>query len=194
MEKNNRMGFRFTKKIAWDFFLLVVFPIHLWALILWFLDFDTVAQRTNTWDAIGEGGYFLSYAFFESVVIFVLLCLLLLLLPKRLDQKKVFLAAATLYLVIAGWFILEQARFLPFIPEENWLFVRLQMVSSLRSNTGKVLAIGFLASVAIPQYLVFRYEKLRTAISSFYERIGTLSLLYLFLDLVGFVIVLLRII
>ena len=120
--------------------------------------------------------------------------MLLLLLPKRLDQKTVYLVAATLYLVIAGWFILEQARFLPIIPEDNWLFIRLQMVNSLRSTTGKGLAIGFLVSIIIPLYLVIRFEKLRTALSSFYERIGTLSLLYLFLDLAGFVIVLLRIV
>jgi hypothetical protein len=193
MNHNILIGFRFTKNIAWQFFLLVAFPVHFWALILWFLDFDTVAQRTNTWDAIGEGGYFLCYAFFESVVIFSLLNILLLLLPKRFNQRIVFLVAATLYLVISGWFMLEQARFFPFMPEGNWLFIRLQMVNSLRSNTGKVLAIGFLASMIMPLYLVIRYEKIRTTISSFYERISTLSLLYLSLDLVSFVIVLLRI-
>jgi hypothetical protein len=126
-------------------------------------------------------------------VIFSLLNILLLLLPKRFNQRIVFLVAATLYLVISGWFMLEQARFFPFMPEGNWLFIRLQMVNSLRSNTGKVLAIGFLASMIMPLYLVIRYEKIRTTISSFYERISTLSLLYLSLDLVSFVIVLLRI-
>jgi hypothetical protein len=193
MKVNNRIGFRFSRSTAWQFFLIVAFPIHLWALLLWFLDFETVAQRTNQWDAIGEGGYFLCYAFFESLVVYGILFILLLLLPKRLDQKKVFIIVATVYFVVAGWFMLEQGRFLPFIPEENWLVIRLRTANSLRSNTGKMLAIGFAASVFVPGYLVIKSHKLRAVLSSLYERIITLSLLYLFLDLAGFVIVLLRI-
>lgn len=192
MKQNNRIGFRFSKQNAWKFFLLVAFPIHLWALILWFLDFETVAQRTNIWDAVGEGSYFLIFAFFESVVIFSMLSLLLLLLPKRTEENKVFLMVTTLYLVIAGWFILEQARFLPFLPVDNWLIKRLQLADSLRSNTGKALLIGFLSSAFLSSYLVNRYAKLSKAIASLSERVGTLSILYLLLDFFGFVIVILR--
>lgn len=192
MKQNNRIGFRFSKQNAWKFFLLVAFPIHLWALILWFLDFETVAQRTNIWDAVGEGSYFLIFAFFESVVIFSMLSLLLLLLPKRTEENKVFLMVTTLYLVIAGWFILEQARFLPFLPADNWLIKRLQLADSLRSNTGKALLIGFLSSAFLSSYLVNRYAKLSKAIASLSERVGTLSILYLLLDFFGFVIVILR--
>ena len=192
MKQKNPIGFRFSKQNAWKFFLLVAFPIHLWALILWFLDFETVAQRTNTWDALGEGSYFLIFAFFESVVIFGVLSLLLLLLPKRTEEDKVYQATSTLYLIIAAWFVLEQARFLPFLPEDNWLIMRLQMADSLRSNTGKALAVGFLSSVILSSYLVIRYAKLGRAISSLFERIGTLSILYLLLDFFGLLIVIFR--
>lgn len=192
MNQKNPIGFRFSKQHAWKFFLVIAFPIHLWAIILWFLDFETVAQRTNIWDAVGEGAYFLIFAFFESVVIFGLLFVLLLLLPKRLDENKTYLVVATLYLVIAGWFLLEQARFLPFLPEDNWLILRLQLVDSLRSNTGKVLAVVFLGSIVLTPSLVLRYEKIGTVISSLFERIGTLSILYLILDIFSLVVVIVR--
>jgi hypothetical protein len=189
-----KLGFRYSKQRLWNLFLVVAFPIHFWALILWFQEFNMMAQRTNTWDAIGEGGYFLSYALFESSVIFSVLFLLMLLLPKKLEQETAFALAATFYLIIAGWFILEQARFLEVMPDESWLFIRLQRAITLQSNTGKLLAIALITSLVIPPILILKYDKLRTAVTSVFERIGTLSLLYLLLDVIGIVIVLIRII
>lgn len=193
MQANKQIGFRFSKKLLWRFFLVVVFPINFWALIIWFYEFDNMAQRTNTWDAIGEGGYFLSYTLFESVVIFLVLSLLLLLFPKKWDEDTIFSGAGSVYLVLAAWFILEQARFLEFWPEGNWLIARLQ-IASLHTTTGRILVVVFLLSLIAPVFLSVRYKKVRPALSAFLERIGLLSILYLFLDVVGFIIVLIRII
>ncbi|HKJ28020.1 MAG TPA: hypothetical protein VJ965_10305 [Anaerolineales bacterium] len=194
MIKNIQLGFRFTKKIAWKFFLVVGFPIHFWALLLWFQDFDTVAQRTNAWDAFGEGGYFLSYALFESVVIFAVLILILLLLPRKWDQEAVFVIAGTLYLIAAAWFMVEQGRYLPMVSPESWIGAHIQRDITLASNTGKLLALLIPITFIVPLYGLIRFEKARTALTALFDRLGVLSLLYLFLDFAGLVIVLIRII
>ena len=101
--------------------LLIALPVHFWAWILWFQEFENFSQSHGLWDALGIGSYFLVFAMFESAAIFGLLTLLMLLLPRRLDQRKVFAVTASIYLALAGWFILEQVRFLIPTSAEVWV-------------------------------------------------------------------------
>ena len=191
MLANDRIGFHFSKGMGWKFFLIVVFPIHFWALILWFQEFDATVVALNTWAAFGEGAYFLIFALFESSVIFLLISLVMLLLSKTWDQEKVFSITSSIYLIIAGWFMLTQVRYLEAMPEENWMIARLRM-ASLQTNTGKLLAIIILASVILPPIFLNKSHKLRNTVTSFLDRIYILSWLYLFLDALGFIVILLR--
>jgi hypothetical protein len=191
MQANNRIGFIFSKSMGWKFFLVVVFPICFWAMILWFQEFEATVVALDTWAAVGEGAYFLVFALFESSVIFLLISLIMLLLPKKWDQEKVFSIVSSIYLIIAGWFMLTQIRYLEVMPEENWLITRLRM-ASLQTNTGKVLVLIFLASIILPPIFMIRLQKLRKAVTSFLDRINIMSYLYLFLVAVGFMIILLR--
>lgn len=135
--------------------------MHFWAWIKWFQEFEAIAQRYGQWDALGVGGYFMVYALFESAVIFGILMLILLLLPRHWDQDTVFAVTATLYLVLAGWFILEQARFLAAIPEDVWFFQRVQHLQSITTRAGAVTALSFAASLLLPPALLLRSEKVR---------------------------------
>ena len=191
MQYIKRIGFKFSKNLGWQFFLVIVFPIHFWALILWFQEFDATTEALNSWAAVGEGGYFLAFALFESGVIFLFLTALLLLLPKNWKQEKVFTIAATLYLITAGWFILEQARFLEVMPEENWLIARL-LLASPQTTTGLFLGLIFLVSIILPVYFLIKNQTLRKGMDALIERLNLLSMMYLGLDVVGFVIIIIR--
>ena len=186
-----QLGFKFSKKYIWQLFLTVAFPIHFWALIMWFQEFDAITAELDSWAAFGEGGYFLIFALFESSIIFLMLILLLRLLPKKWPQDKVFIHTATLYLMISSWFMLEQIRFLEIMPEDNWLVARLQM-ASLHTNTGKVLVVIILASIGLSLILLNKSEKMQNAVSSLLERLTILSCIYLSLDAVEFIIIAIR--
>ena len=193
MEKNTyKPGFRFSKHNLWQTFLLVAFPIHFWALIIWLQEFEATAQRTNMADAFGEGAYFLAYALFESAVIFLALMLILLLLPKSLSEEKVLAVFSTILLLSAGWFILEQVRFLEVMPEDVWFFKRAQNIRTIRSKAGMAAALALAVSMIVPPILVAKNEKLQKGIIGFVDRLSTLSSLYLGLDVLSLVVILIR--
>lgn len=192
MQADRKIGFHLSKPQLWQFFLITAFPVHFWAWIKWFQEFEAVAQRYGQWDALGVGGYFMVYALFESVVIFGILMLLLLPLPRRLDQDKVFSVAAALYLVLAGWFILEQARFLAVIPEDVWFFRRVQHLQSITTRAGAATALSFAASLLLPPALLLRSEKVRNQALVLFSRLSLLAALYLGIDLLAVIVVLIR--
>lgn len=192
IQADRRIGFHFSKPQRWQFFLLAALPVHFWAWIKWFQEFEAISQRYGQWDALGVGGYFMVYALFESAVIFGILTLILLLLPRRWDQDTVFAVTAALYLVLAGWFILEQARFLAVVPEEVWFFRRVQHLQSITTRAGAVTALSFAASLFLLPVLLLRPEKFGVAALALFNRLTILSVLYLGVDLLAVVIVLIR--
>jgi hypothetical protein len=188
----SKLGFTFTKQQLWEFFLIIAFPIHFWALILWFQEFETMAERSNMWDAFGVGSYFMAYALFESATIFAGISLIMLLLPKQLDKKVTFIVIAVLYLVIAGWFILEQTRFLAIIPEDVWFFKRIQNLKSIKSKAGAATAIIFALSFILPLIFLLKSKKLQDKILSFLNRLTVLSILYLVFDFLAILVIIIR--
>ena len=192
MKADRRIGFHFSKPRLWQFFLITALPLHFWAWIKWFQEFEAIAQRYGQWDALGVGGYFMVYALFESAVIFGILMLILLLLPRNCNQDKVFSVAAALYLVLAGWFILEQARFLAAIPEDVWFFRLVQHLQSITTRAGAVTALSFAASLLLPPVLLLRSEKFRNQALALLNRLTLLAVLYLGIDLLAVIVVLIR--
>jgi hypothetical protein len=191
-QADRRIGFHFSKPHLWQFFLVTAFPVPFWAWIKWFQEYEPIAQRYGQWDALGTGGYIMVYALFESAVIFCVLILALLLLPRRLDPGQVFSVAAALYLILAGWFILEQARFLAVFSEDIWFFRRVRHLQSITTRAGAVTAFSFAVSLLLPPVLLLRSEQLRTHSLAFFSRLTVLSVLYLGVDVLAAVIVLIR--
>ena len=103
---------RYSKNGRWLLFSGVAFPIHVWALILIFRDFSWVAERTNSWDAIGVGSYGLMIAAIESVVVFLILLLLGLLVSKKWDEKQRISLLGFIILMVSVWMILGQLFYL----------------------------------------------------------------------------------
>ena len=192
MKFTPKLGFTLPKQKYWEFFLIIAFPIHFWALILWFQEFETITERSNTWDAFGVGSYFMAYAFFESAIIFTILCFLMLLLPERLDKQTTFSVITVLYLVIASWFILEQARFLAIIPEDVWFFKRVQNIKSIKSKAGTVTAITFALTIILPPIFLMKSKKFLNNIPSFLSRLTVLSSLYLAFDFLAILVIIIR--
>ncbi len=187
-----KLGFVFSKQQLLEFFLLIAFPIHFWAWIIWFQEFETLAQRTNVSDAIGAGSYFMVYAFYESAVIFAVLSLLMLLLPRNLKKQTVFVIIGSLYLIISGWFILEQVRFLAIIPDDVWFFKRVQNLRSIQTKAGLVTAATFTLTLILPPFLLIRNSNLQEKVYDFLSRLTTLSILYLIVDLAAVIVIIIR--
>lgn len=187
-----RLPFRYSKQDLWSLFLITAFPIHVWTIILVLRDLSWVTERTNVWDAIGVGSYGLVFAFIESVVVFLILVLLGLLIPGKWREEKRLALLAVLFLVIASWAIAGQLYFLAGITLPGWIYRLLAQSSHpLQVLYGGVLSL-VLVTVLIPTALVIQSGKAMRVVRGLIERLSLLTLIYLFLDFVGLVIVILR--
>ena len=182
----------FTKKTLWILFSVCATPIHIWTFILFFNDFAWVAERTDAWDAVGVGSYGLVIALVESV--FVLLCTLVLslLLPKKLPEAKKIATLGTLAIMASLWSIVGQLYFLLEINLPAGLIIAISRnphpLWILYGGLGFIVAI----TILVPIVLILRLEKTAAALLNFFERLTTLTALYIFLDICALVIVIIR--
>lgn len=188
----NSITSRYTKQGLWSLFLMCVFPQHLWTLILAFRDISWLISRTNLWDAIGNASYAMIYAFFESLVVFFVFALLGLFTPKQWDGNRRVAFMTLLLFVAVIWAMIAQLLYLWNI----WLpFPVMQFIA----NTGRPLLMLYLISLAIviptvtlPILVFLRSKKALPSLLDIMDRLSLLSTLYLFLDLLGLVIVVIR--
>ena len=183
---------RYSRSGLWLLFLTAAFPIHLWTIILVIRDFSWVAERTNTWDAVGVAAYGLLFAFVESVFVFAIVVLLGFMLPKQWDETKRIACLSLLIFIVALWAILGQLHFLlgVSIPPAiirffaasghplRWLYASLFVLVS--------------STVILPIYIFIRSDRFYHSIFSFVERIAVLSAMYLVFDGISLIIIITR--
>ena len=164
----------------------------MWAIILVLKDFSWISDRTHALDAFGVGAYALVLAFFESAFVFIVLLLLGLFLPKKWPEKnRVALLGALMYLV-SLWAILGQLFFIMGAVTPFWIVQSLsRMNHPLRFLYLAIFLIVF-PSVLLPMIALVRSGKVRDWLSKLNERIVLLSSFYIFLDLIGLVVIIIR--
>jgi hypothetical protein len=168
------------------------FPIHVWTFILVFKDFSWISERTNSWDAFGVGAYGLLIAFVESSFIFVCVLILSLILPKSWPVVRKVTTMGILVLLVAVWAIAGQLYFLLGITLPN------VMVAAIARNPhplwiiygGLFLVIS--TSIVLPVYGNLKLVKIGNGLWNFFERLTTLTSLYMFLDICSLIIVIIR--
>jgi len=182
----------YSRRGLWSLFLVCAFPLHVWTIILAFLDFSWVAERTNAWDAIGVLAYALVFAFAESLVVFLAAVLLGFLLPRRWEEGKRIALLSILMLVTTLWAMLGQLYFLwnLSLPDQAILFLA-QTGHPLRILYAAILVV-VIPTVLIPTYLVLRSDRSTRFILGLTERLSLLASIYLLLDGAGLVVVVIR--
>jgi hypothetical protein len=183
---------KYNKQGLWLLFLMCVFPQHLWTLIFAFRDISWLISRTNVWDAIGNTSYGMVYAFFESVLIFCVLTLVGFFTPSRWEVNRRVAFLTLLLFITSLWGMVSQLLYLWNI----WLPLPLMQFIA---NTGRPLVMLYLLSLAIvvptvsfPVFAFVRWDKTLSSLLDFMDRLTTLSMLYLFFDVIGLIIVVIR--
>ena len=181
----------YSRQGLWRLFLTCSFPIMFWALLLAFRDISWLTERTNAWDALGTVAYAMVFALAESAVVFIAAALLGFLVSRIWNDRRVALMGV-LSLVTSFWAIARQAYILLGISLPAWAVKFLW-------DTGHPLRAAYLAlfpfvllSVALPTYYILHREKSFKTVQDMLERISLLATFYLFLGVVGLVIVALR--
>jgi hypothetical protein len=182
----------FNKGGIFKLFLVCAFPIHVWSIVMFLRDFDWISERTNSWDAVGVGGYALLLALLESFIIFVLFFILSFLVHKTWQPDTRLAIMSVLMFVISLWAIFTQGFFLlgGMIPNSIYQFL-VNSSHPFRYLYGTMWTITII-TVVVPVFLLLRSKKLVKAVLAVIERIILLSGLYLVFDFIGIVIVIVR--
>ncbi len=184
---------RYSTRGLWSLFLICAFPLHVWTILLFLRDVSWLSERTNLWDAIGVGAYGLLYAFVESLLAFGVVALLgLFLTPRQWSVEKRISFLSLLVLILAVWGMIAQLLFLWKVFPPDWV-VQL-LIRWGRPLLGLYLISLFFVvpSVVLPVYFFLRSDRMTRAIQEFGERLSPLMSAYLFLDLAGLIVVILR--
>ena len=183
---------RYTKQGLWSLFLMCVFPLHIWTLILAFRDMSWVIERTNVWDAIGVVSYGMIFAFVESLVVFVVVVLLGIVTPIEWESDKRIAFLCLLIIIMAIWGMIGQLLFLwnVSLPPSVMQFVA-RSAHPLRVLYAISLAI-VVPTVLLPVYSFVRSKRAVLFMKNLMERLSILSLFYLFFDVIGLIVIIIR--
>ena len=181
---------RFTFSYFWKIFLLVAFPIHVWDLLLILKDFQFVTERTEMWDGFGYAGYALLLALIESAIFAVIVWALSLLLPRKWSQIRSFTVIGSIYLVLGGASMVDQAA--NAFNEVRISRMYLYGLENFPTQTYALIAGAIVLAWAALLLLILKTKKGEGILNDLYERFILLSYLYLLLDIAGIVLVVIR--
>jgi hypothetical protein len=183
---------KFDRSDWFKLFLVCAFPLHLWTILMVFRDVNWVAERTTSWDAVGFSGYALFYTLIESLLLFGFIALLGFIIPKNWNLTLRFVVLSLVAFILAGWSIMEQLILIVFW---GWLRHLADTLTFLFTSpwSAYVLFAGLIViSVTVPLLLLRKHPGLQEKVYSVLERLTLLSGLYLFIDVIGMIIILIR--
>ena len=167
-------------------------PLHVWAFILAFMDFPWVAERTNTWDALGVISYGLIFALIESVIVFWVTAIAGLLISTKWEEPRRVALLSALVLVLSGWAMYDQAHFMWGLSFPAGVL----QYAAHSEHPVRVLYLFLLGPILLtvltPVVLILQRDRAFTFAQGLIERFSFLAAFYLFFDAAGLVIVVIR--
>jgi len=183
---------QYSKQGLWSLFLVCAFPLHIWTIILAFRDFSWVTERTNSWDAVGVLSYGLIFALIESLAVFLFIALLGFLVSKKWEEDRRNALLGTLVLIASLWAMVSYLYFIlqVSIPEQT-----IDFLSNLAHPLRFLYVISLVLvglTVTLPTCFILRSDKFLRFIKGLFERLSLLTMIYLFFDFIGLIIVIIR--
>lgn len=183
---------RYSRQGLLTLFLICSLPLHLWTLLLSFRDISWISERTNFWDAVGVISYGLIFAFFESLIVFILFIVLGYFISTKWSEFKRVTLLCVLAMVLALWAIYNQSYFLWSLSFPDYFLDFLaRQQHPLRFLYAFALMAVFLSAIT-PVLLIFRSEKVFKLMQSLMDRFVVLAAFYIFLDFLALIIVVIR--
>ena len=182
----------YSRQGLWSLFLMSALPLHIWTFILTFNDFSWVTERTDSWDAVGVMAYGLIFALVESVVIFFAFAILGLLISKKWGEKRRIALLSILVTIVSLWAIAGHIYFFresSMPPQVIAFFVGFDHPLRVLYSVTLLIVVP---TILIPTYFVLASDKFFRFVEESVERLSTLMILYLVVDIAAGVILLIR--
>lgn len=175
--KNEIVGFirnRLSKDDLLYIFSACVIPIHIWGILNLLIDIPSWLFFYNYVEIIGGAAYTLVFALIETLLVFIGVVTLRLLIPKRW--------AADWYVSFCIMMVLELTI--------TALLFQYFSVQGLYYKTELLLASA--VSIGLTAFLVSKVDRLNRLIRSITSRFTILAYVYVFFDVFGLLVVIMR--
>jgi hypothetical protein len=164
---------RFTSQGLTQLFVYCAFPIHVWALINMFRDVPSWLLYMPSGDVVGSVAYTLTFALVETLIVLMVVLLVGMMVPRRWVVEKYVPLASVLLVELAVMAIVFQYFIIHHLPKRN-------------------LVIGYALLLALTTGIVLRFPKVGDVLRWVSERLVVLSFTYIFFDVLGLLIVVVR--
>jgi hypothetical protein len=164
---------RFTTQGLTQLFVYCAFPIHVWALINMFRDVPSWLLYMPSRDVVGSVAYTLTFALVETLIVLMVVLLVGMIVPRRWVVKKYVPLTSALLVELAVMAIVFQYFIIHHLPKRN-------------------LVIGYALILALTTGIVLRFPKVGAVLRWVSERLVVLSFIYIFFDVLGMLIVVVR--
>lgn len=182
----------YSKQGLWSLFLMCTFPLNFWTLLLSFRDVSWLTERSNLWDAIGVVSYGMVFAFSESVIIFIAAVFIGLLVSRKWSAERRVALLSILVLVASIWAMIGQLYFVLGVSIPQAIVQPIFQTGHPIRYFYLILLVLVVPTIAFPTYSVLQSDKGFKLAQDLIERITLLAAFYLFFDLIGLVIVIIR--
>lgn len=186
IKRNSRISLSYFFKT----FLIVGFPLHVWALLMVFRDLEFVSERTEMWDAVGYAGYTLMFTMVESLLLAVVVWVISLLFPRNWSNSRALSVSGSAFTVIAGASIIDMAFHAFNQPRISRQY--LYGLENFTTLTYALIAAAVVVGIAVSVLLILKTKWGEKAFVEKFDRIILLGYFYLLVDLAEIVIVILR--
>jgi hypothetical protein len=183
---------RYSRQGLWSLFLICAFPLHAWTLVLGLRDFSWVTERTNSWDAIGVISYGLIFALVESVLVFLVVVLLGYLVSNKWREEQQIVLMSNLVLLTSIWAMVSQLYFMLAVSVPGSVIEYLVNLTHPVRFLYMISLVAAGVTVSLPTYMILRSNKFLQMYRGLLERLSLLTLFYLFFDVIGLIIVIIR--
>jgi hypothetical protein len=159
-------------------FVASILPIHIWLIFNVMREIPAWILRLSLWDMIGVIAYSLAFALVETAIIFLGVVLLGVILPKSWFRHKFVALSSTIVFLASFWVI--------------FLHYNIEIIDERLLVPAVIWGGTLVLALILAITAVLRSTKIEAAIDAFVKRLAALSFIYLFLDLVGIILVIIR--
>ena len=172
----------------WGVFSGTVFCVYSWSIIIFFWDIPSFLLRYSIAEIIGYAAYQFMFALFESVIVTTFIALLSFILPVKFIRNTLQASGTALVFALAINAI--------FFKELFKIINRATDLFSLNTLIVTQIVIGLFvfSLIVIPPSFVIasKKEKVERSINKFIDNLSVLVSLYVFLSVIGIIVVIAR--
>ncbi len=154
-------------------FVFCAFPIHLWTIVNMLRDVPSWLHYMKTVEIIGSVAYTLTFALFETMIVFVIVLVVGMVLPKRWVPYTFVPLSSVMLIELAIMAGIFQHFILQYLPK-------------------RLLLVSFLMILGLTVLTIPKFSKIAVLTRSLAERFAVLTVLYVLFDFVGLIIVIAR--